>query len=67
MPGLDGFDLMRELRAKRGTDVPALALSAYAMDTDTKRALAVGYRMHLSKPLDARTLAEAVGRLARGT
>src|SRR5262249_19139108 len=32
MPGLDGLQLMREIRSRTGGNVPALALTAYAME-----------------------------------
>jgi CheY-like chemotaxis protein/two-component sensor histidine kinase len=63
MPGLDGLQLMREIRSRKGGSVPALALTAYAMVADAERTRAAGYTMHLSKPLDPRRLAAAVSRL----
>jgi PAS domain S-box-containing protein len=64
MPELDGLELMREVRRRRGTTMPALALTAYAMEADAERTRAAGYTMHLSKPLDPKRLARAVRRLA---
>ena len=64
MPDLDGLELMREVRRRRGTTMPALALTAYAMEADAERTRAAGYTMHLSKPLDPKRLARAVRRLA---
>jgi len=64
MPGLDGLQLMREIRSRTGGNVPALALTAYAMEADAERTRSAGYTMHLSKPLDPRRLAAAVSRLA---
>jgi PAS domain S-box-containing protein len=65
MPDLDGLELMREIQRRRGTSVPALALTAYAMEADAERTRAAGYLMHLTKPLDPNRLALAVRRLAR--
>jgi PAS domain S-box-containing protein len=67
MPDLDGLELMREIQRRRGTSVPALALTAYAMEADAERTRAAGYLMHLTKPLDPKRLALAVRRLARRT
>ena len=64
MPGMDGLQLIRELREATGTITPAVAVTAYAHSADVVRSLAAGYRMHLSKPLDPMRLAEAVARLA---
>jgi PAS domain S-box-containing protein len=64
MPELDGLELMREVRSRRGDRMPALALTAYAMEADAERTRAAGYTMHLSKPIDPVRLAAAVRRLA---
>jgi CheY-like chemotaxis protein len=64
MPDLDGLELMREVRRRRGSAMPALALTAYAMEADAERTRAAGYSMHLPKPLDPKRLAMAVRQLA---
>jgi CheY-like chemotaxis protein len=46
--------------------VPAVALTAYARPEDRDRALAAGFQVHLSKPVEPRALLEAVARLAAG-
>lgn len=69
MPGDDGFALIREVRSwpsDQGRAVPALALTAYARLEDRERALAAGFQMHLSKPVEPRALLAAVTRLALG-
>jgi PAS domain S-box-containing protein len=68
MPKMDGFQLIRTLRAKepRGERVPALALTAFARAEDRKRSLVAGYQAHLAKPFDVGELilviADLVGR-----
>lgn len=68
MPGMDGYQMMRTLRAgeARESRVPALALTAFARAEDRKRALVAGYQAHLSKPFDIAELilivADLVGR-----
>jgi CheY-like chemotaxis protein len=54
MPGIDGYQFMRALRASepKGERVPALALTAFAQAEDRKRALLAGYQVHLAKPFD---------------
>jgi CheY-like chemotaxis protein len=67
MPGEDGYALIRRVRAlgaERGGQVPAAALTAYAKDEDTSRALAAGYQVHLPKPVEPTELAAAVATLA---
>jgi CheY-like chemotaxis protein len=67
MPGENGYDLIRHVRAMapaRGGNVPALALTAYARNEDRMRALSAGYGSHLAKPVEPTTLRRAVASLA---
>jgi PAS domain S-box-containing protein len=54
MPKMDGYQLIRTLRAQESRDarVPALALTAFARAEDRKRSLVAGYQAHLAKPFD---------------
>jgi CheY-like chemotaxis protein len=54
MPKMDGYQLIRTLRAEetRGERIPALALTAFACADDRKRSLLAGYQAHLAKPFD---------------
>jgi PAS domain S-box-containing protein len=68
MPGQDGYDLIRQIRAlpaDRGGGVPAAALSAYARTEDRRRALNAGYSMHLAKPIEPGELVDVVASLTR--
>ena len=63
MPGEDGYSFLRRLRARgtaRGGDIPALALTALVGENEKALALAAGYQMHLSKPVDVDRLRQAV-------
>ncbi len=54
MPVMDGWQLMAELNNNRATaDIPVIALTAHAMVGDRERALAAGFRNHITKPLSA--------------
>ena len=65
MPGGSGYDLMRDIVARDGAAAPpAAALSAYAPGQDIQRALAAGFRMQLTKPVDSKALISAVAALA---
>jgi PAS domain S-box-containing protein len=67
MPGEDGYALLSRVRALAAEDgglVPAVALTAYARSDDRRRALAAGYQVHLSKPVDPDELISAVARMA---
>jgi signal transduction histidine kinase/ActR/RegA family two-component response regulator len=63
MPGENGYDLVREVRAlpiESGGGVPAIALTAFARPEDRSRALAAGFQMHLAKPVERAELLSAV-------
>jgi signal transduction histidine kinase/CheY-like chemotaxis protein len=67
MPGKDGYDLIRLVRAlspERGGRVPAAALTAYAQAEHRRAALVAGYQLYLPKPIEPAVLADAVARLA---
>jgi CheY-like chemotaxis protein len=57
LPGRDGYALARDLRARAETRaIPILAVSAFAMRSDERRALEAGCAAFLSKPIDRLTL-----------
>ena len=61
MPGGDGYELMRSIRAlapEQGGRIPAVAVTARARPEDRRRALAEGFQVHLPKPVDAAELLE---------
>ena len=61
MPDIDGYDFVRELRARqRGARVPAIALTAYAGVDDARRSLAAGFQRHVAKPIDPADLVSIV-------
>jgi signal transduction histidine kinase len=67
MPGDDGYALLERVRAlglDREGRVPAVALTAFARAEDRARALAVGYAVHVPKPVEPAELVEVVARLA---
>jgi PAS domain S-box-containing protein len=67
MPDLDGYDLIREVRARglMARDLPAIALTAFARNEDETRSLEAGFQVHLSKPVDQNKLVETVASVAR--
>ncbi len=67
MPGQDGYDLIRSIRAlPGGTATKAIAVTGYTKDEDRKSALAAGFDMFLSKPVDLDKLINLLGTLDRG-
>ncbi|HKT71492.1 MAG TPA: ATP-binding protein [Steroidobacteraceae bacterium] len=65
MPGRDGYELIRAVRASMGPErLPAAALTAYSRPEDAERAREAGFQLHLSKPLEPEQLITVVARLA---
>jgi two-component system CheB/CheR fusion protein len=67
MPGDDGYDLIRHVRARdagHGGRIPALALTAYARIENRMAAISAGYQQHAAKPIEPAELAAAVATLA---
>ena len=68
MPDEDGISFMRRLRALPGAEggsVPAIALTAYTRKEDQMAARAVGYDVHVGKPVNPQELATTVARLVK--
>jgi CheY-like chemotaxis protein len=65
MPGEDGYSLIASIREmETGTShVPAIALTARTRPEDVQQALAAGFQLHVSKPIDAGRLIDAVATL----
>ncbi|HMO24701.1 MAG TPA: PAS domain-containing protein, partial [Tepidisphaeraceae bacterium] len=69
MPGEDGYDLIRRVRALpagEGGQTPAIALSAFARADDVRRSLQSGYRAHLTKPVPIADLIDQILGLTTG-
>jgi CheY-like chemotaxis protein len=69
MPDEDGYSLIRKLRAlqlSQRAAIPAAALTSFAREDDRKNAIQAGFQLHLAKPIDSRSLVQAVVNLARG-
>jgi CheY-like chemotaxis protein len=67
MPNQDGYMLIRAIRALSDPaqkDIPAIALTAFALDEDRTRALAAGFTLHMAKPVEPSLLVSAVVALA---
>jgi CheY-like chemotaxis protein len=62
LPGTDGYALLTAIRAlpgQRGV-VPAIAVTAYATESDAKRANKAGFCAHVTKPYSPVDLVAAV-------
>lgn len=61
LPGIDGLEVTRRLKANpRLSEVPVIALTAYAMKDDDKRALEAGCTGYISKPIDTRKFPDEI-------
>ncbi|AFY84751.1 PAS domain-containing protein [Oscillatoria acuminata] len=66
MPELDGYGLIRTLRSRppqEGGTLPAIAVTAYAGESDRQAILAAGFDAHIPKPVEPLDLAQAIARL----
>lgn len=66
LPGEDGYSLMRRVRAlpsKQGGTIPALALTAFARESDRLTAIEAGFQRYLTKPVSPRQLAATIASL----
>jgi two-component system CheB/CheR fusion protein len=61
MPGMDGFEFLRNLRQLPGrADVPVLALTGFGRPEDIERAKRAGFSSHVTKPFDIDALMEVL-------
>lgn len=68
LPDENGCSLLikvRNLEAKRGRKIPAIAMTASALDEDRNWALLAGYDIYRCKPIDLDELASTVASLTR--
>lgn len=57
MPGMDGMEFVRLLKAAPATTaIPVVAITAYAMSGDELKAKAAGCDAYVTKPIDTRSL-----------
>lgn len=63
MPGMDGFELTREIRAAETRDpIPIVALTANVFQEDKDNCLAAGMTDHIAKPVSLASLARGLER-----
>jgi PAS domain S-box-containing protein len=68
MPEVDGYSLIQQVRAlplKKGEQIPAIALTAYAREEDHQHVLTSGYQWHITKPFDPEQVVRVVMVLVR--
>ena len=62
LPGLDGYEVARRLRASEGAKrMRLIALTGYGLPADALRAREAGFDAHFVKPVHPDQLAEILG------
>jgi signal transduction histidine kinase len=63
LPGLDGYEVARQVRAAGASDVALVALTGYGQRDDTARARDAGFDEHATKPVDLKKVRALVAKL----
>ncbi len=64
MPGTNGYDVARKLRARHSEGITLVALTGWGQESDRKRALEAGFDYHLTKPVDPGKLNDLLAEVA---
>ena len=60
LPGIDGYEVARRVRAQVGAGVRLVALTGYGLPEDHRRSQEAGFDAHLVKPVDPARLAALI-------
>jgi two-component system cell cycle response regulator DivK len=61
LPGIDGVEALRRIRAETGNRaLPVVAVTAFAMPEDRRRAFESGFTGYVTKPISVRSLPQQV-------
>ena len=66
MPRMDGYTATHEIRTTLGLQLPIIAMTAHALQSDRDQCLASGMNDFVSKPIDATTLVDTISRHLSG-
>ena len=61
LPGYDGIEVARRLRAEHGERMRIIAVSAYGADSDRLQSAEAGCELHLVKPADPAFIESLLG------
>jgi signal transduction histidine kinase/ActR/RegA family two-component response regulator len=68
MPGMDGYEVARRIRARSGSERTALiALTGWGQERDRLRTAEAGFDCHLTKPVDINTVTAALASVDAGS
>jgi signal transduction histidine kinase len=62
LPGMSGYDVARELRARRGKAVRLVAMSGYGADQDIAQGVEAGFDAYIVKPADIDKLSDELAK-----
>ncbi|MGH7388073.1 MAG: ATP-binding protein [Candidatus Rokuibacteriota bacterium] len=65
LPGMDGYEVARRIRSRRGAEPILVAVSGYGQADDRRRSVEAGFDAHLTKPVSPDQLSGVLARLAR--
>ncbi|HTK91360.1 MAG TPA: response regulator [Verrucomicrobiae bacterium] len=65
LPGVDGYEMARRLRAAGRDELGLIALTGYGQPADRQAALAAGFDAHVVKPVDPSHLASVISSVQR--
>ena len=65
LPGVDGYEVARRLRAGGGDGLGLIALTGYGQPADRQAAIAAGFDAHVVKPVDPSHLESVIASVQR--
>jgi PAS domain S-box-containing protein len=65
MPGMNGYEVCKRVRAKHGSGVAMIAVSGWGQEGDKALAMSAGFDAHLTKPADPDDLQRIVVKLRK--
>ncbi|TVU30495.1 hypothetical protein EJB05_22122, partial [Eragrostis curvula] len=69
MPVMDGYEATRRIReaeSSYGIHTPIIALTAEAMEEEQQKTILAGMDLHLTKPMERRSIVQAIRRVCSG-
>jgi signal transduction histidine kinase len=63
LPGLDGYEVARQIRAQLGSTIYLIALTGYGQPEDRQRTRSAGFDLHLVKPVEPAILQQTLCQL----
>ena len=68
MPGMDGYEATRKIRAMEDTDkakIPIVAMTANAFEEDKRAAMDAGMNGHIGKPVDVEKMRKVLAKVLK--